>query len=450
MVRIVDMPPLARDAVNGYSASAAQMSVTWIVRRSRRIRALTVPATGTDSPIAYDTRSGPCRATRRRCSPSRWKMAESIAPHSRAAFSTTAFMTGWRSVGELAITRRISAVASSAARQRTLLQLLEQADILDCDDRLSGEGLEQLDLPRGEGHRVPPNDGNRPDRPTLPQHRRHQDGPDAGHPHSLARPGRLRIRLDVGHVHDRPVQDGPRAHILPSERNRAHGSDGFVHSRTEVVGGDAMELLPVEPPRRAGQPVEEAPRAPDDGVERRLDIGRRARDYPQDLGRRRLLLEGLGQCLSEAFDLGLQVIRVGPRDKAGPLERAGAFLAKLRLRAILVLAAGTVHTKRLPISGRSRPARHSVTASGPPSALGVPAVPWGAGAPTLPRPGLGRQMGGSGAWLALGACGETQNSRLRHAPDSYTPSWRLGPALLEPPVESADGDAVAPPRDRAP
>jgi ABC transporter len=43
----------------------------------------------------------------------------------------------------------------------------------------------------------------------------------------------------------------------------------------------------------------------------------------------------------------------------------------------------------------------------------------------------------------------SQNSRLRHAPDSYTPSWRLGPAPLEPPVESADGDAVAPLRDRA-
>jgi hypothetical protein len=40
-----------------------------------------------------------------------FKIDESIAPQSRAAFSTTARMTGSRSVGELAITRKISLVA---------------------------------------------------------------------------------------------------------------------------------------------------------------------------------------------------------------------------------------------------------------------------------------------------------------------------------------------------
>jgi hypothetical protein len=95
-------------------------------------------------------------------------------------------------------------------------------------------------------------------------------------------------------------------------------------------------------------------------------------------------------------DLSLQIgVRLG-----GRAERAGAFLTELRLRAILVLAPETVHTGRLPIPDRERPARHSVTAPGPPPELGLPAVPWGTGAPTLPRPGLGRQMGGSGAWFA--------------------------------------------------
>ena len=47
----------------------------------------------------------------RRFSPSRRKIDEFVAPHTRAAFSATASMTGCRSVGELAITRRISAVA---------------------------------------------------------------------------------------------------------------------------------------------------------------------------------------------------------------------------------------------------------------------------------------------------------------------------------------------------
>jgi hypothetical protein len=45
--------------------------------------------------------------------------------------------------------------------------------------------------------------------------------------------------------------------------------------------------------------------------------------------------------------------------------------------------------------------RLRVTAPDPPPKLGVPAVLWGTGAPTLPQPGLGRQMGGgSGAWFA--------------------------------------------------
>ena len=103
---------LMRDTVSGNSASADMMSSTWIVRRSCTTRPPTVPRlTGIGSPIAIDRRSGPCSAIRRRCSPSRRKIAESVAPHTRAAFSATASMTGWRSVGELAITRRISPVA---------------------------------------------------------------------------------------------------------------------------------------------------------------------------------------------------------------------------------------------------------------------------------------------------------------------------------------------------
>jgi hypothetical protein len=35
----------------------------------------------------------------------------SFASHIRAAFSATVFSTGWRSVGELAMTRKISLVA---------------------------------------------------------------------------------------------------------------------------------------------------------------------------------------------------------------------------------------------------------------------------------------------------------------------------------------------------
>ena len=59
-----------------------------------------------------------------------------------------------------------------------------------------------------------------------------------------------------------------------------------------------------------------------------------------------------------------------------------------------------------------------VTASGPPPELGVPAVLWGTGAPTLPRPGLGRQMGGSGAWLALEPVGRPHRRFRRVRPQT--------------------------------
>ena len=63
--------------------------------------------------------------------------------------------TGWMSVGERLMTRRISLVAvccsSASVRSRVArLQLLEQPHVLDGDDGLVGEGLEQLDLPIGE------------------------------------------------------------------------------------------------------------------------------------------------------------------------------------------------------------------------------------------------------------------------------------------------------------
>ena len=71
-----------------------------------------------------------------------------------------AWSTRWRSVGEEAMTRRTSAVAvccSSALAQLAvaLLQLLEQAGVLDGDDGLVSERLDGRDLLVGEGpHRL--------------------------------------------------------------------------------------------------------------------------------------------------------------------------------------------------------------------------------------------------------------------------------------------------------
>src|SRR5262245_26110234 len=77
----------------------------------------------------------------------------------------------------------------------------EQAHILDGDDRLVGEGLEQLDLLRGEGAGLGPTYGDRADGIPLAEHRDDQDAPDAD---GL---GECRIvigvEFDIGDVYDR-------------------------------------------------------------------------------------------------------------------------------------------------------------------------------------------------------------------------------------------------------
>ena len=66
----------------------------------------------------------------------------------RAAFSATTSSTGWISVGELAITPKISlvAVCCSSLAIRVELLILEQPHVLDGDHGLVGEGFKQLDL----------------------------------------------------------------------------------------------------------------------------------------------------------------------------------------------------------------------------------------------------------------------------------------------------------------
>ncbi len=99
--------------VSGNSVSGnARRSSTWIVRRSDSARPATVSRVADMvSPMLVTTGSVPYRATSRRTFPSRRKMSESMPPQTRAAFSATTSRTGCRSVGELAMTRRISAVA---------------------------------------------------------------------------------------------------------------------------------------------------------------------------------------------------------------------------------------------------------------------------------------------------------------------------------------------------
>ena len=112
--------------------------------------------TGMVSPMRGEPAAARACATTGATSPSRRKMIASVAPHRRAALSAIASKTGWRSVGELVITRRISRGGGLLLERLgqlavPRLELLEQPHVLDRDHRLVGEGLQQRDLRVGEG-----------------------------------------------------------------------------------------------------------------------------------------------------------------------------------------------------------------------------------------------------------------------------------------------------------
>ena len=80
-----------------------------------------------------------CSATERNPAPSKRHRMPNLASQIRVAFSSMALKTGSSSPGELLMTLSTSAVAVCCCRDSA--QLVEQARVLDGDDRLSGEVL---------------------------------------------------------------------------------------------------------------------------------------------------------------------------------------------------------------------------------------------------------------------------------------------------------------------
>src|SRR5262249_49934881 len=170
-----------------------------------------------------------------------------------------------------------------------LPQLVEQADVLDGDDGLVGEGLEERHLAVGERPDFEATDEDHADRLALAHERDAERGP-MSRPHGVIAPqGELRAADgEVVHVNGPPVEDGvgrdpasvPGRWLAPAEGYRP------------VVSPHAQVLsFPQAEPRVIGlaQPC----RAADDRVEDRLHVAERARDHPEDLAGRRLLLERL-------------------------------------------------------------------------------------------------------------------------------------------------------------
>jgi len=156
-------------------------------------------------------------------------MLASCASHSRVAPpSATVSSTGWMSVGELLITRRISAVAvccsRASARTGVLgLQLTEQPRILHRDHGLVGRrSWSKRDLGGREAAHAVPVDPDDPHDLAPPQHRHRDDGPEAPQPGVVAKPlapGRIGVHVD--HVLDGTGQDRPAWRIALGRRARA-------------------------------------------------------------------------------------------------------------------------------------------------------------------------------------------------------------------------------------
>src|SRR5262249_48380582 len=89
------------------------------------------------------------------------------------------------------------------------LQLLEQPDVLDGDDRLVGERAEKLDLRVAERADAGPAERDRTDGPAVAEHRDPQETAEArGEGGILHR--NLRVGEDVRDVDDGLITDDPR------------------------------------------------------------------------------------------------------------------------------------------------------------------------------------------------------------------------------------------------
>ena len=179
------------------------------------------------------------------------------------------------------------------------LELLEQPHVLDRDHRLRGKGLQERDLPVGEGSRRVPSHRDRPDGFALPEKRRGQDRARIGPGCScwsfgILVPGRPHVRdMDGRPVEHRPTGGHPTAELDLLRQPRA------MHRHR-------AEDLALQPVRHDVVGAAQAGGALGHHVHHGPQIGRRAGDDAQYLCHRRLLLQRLRQLDVPRLELGEQ------------------------------------------------------------------------------------------------------------------------------------------------
>jgi hypothetical protein len=154
-----------------------------------------------------------------------------------------------------------------------VLDLSEQPRVLDGDDRLVGEGLEQLHAGVGECGHVAVSDVDDADRLPGADHGHPDRAPHAPGPVDLPHRGRRpEIGLDVGEIEHRAVGDPPEVIGVP----QGPGEPPSVHLHRfarEVVACRELDLVAGEAPDDGGFRAAQATGAVDDRGEHELDVG---------------------------------------------------------------------------------------------------------------------------------------------------------------------------------
>jgi len=171
------------------------------------------------------------------------------------------------------------------------LQFLEQANVLNRDDGLIGEGLEERDLlPRERAH-LKPSDRDDADDGVLAHEWDDEHGAEAAallQRFSLGIVAVGELVEDVVDVNRLTLYDGAAGRRAPR-----HGTD-VAHGLNDAEMRHAVNHAAVHPLDDRIDGAAQPCGTLCDGIEHGLDVRRRTGDHPQDLARRRLLIERLG------------------------------------------------------------------------------------------------------------------------------------------------------------
>ena len=174
------------------------------------------------------------------------------------------------------------------------LHVIEQPDVLDGYDRLLSEGLQQRNLALGEQSGGSPCNRDPTDGIAVTQ-QRHSHDTSIGRHLCEAQAGIAGLCLHVGDLGNGAMQYRAAGGGVLAWRPRQHPLKDFQSFSAQTVATGEMDELAVEPHHEGELAATQPHRAFSDRVEHRLDVSRRARDDPQNIAGRRLVLERLGQ-----------------------------------------------------------------------------------------------------------------------------------------------------------